>query len=401
MQNLSGLLEIDSAAFLEAARCTYELLVLGKEAIELFQTKKQANALLDFTDLVCRAKEVFDSPVLPEPLQQLARRIRLLMVDEFQDTDREQEALIRKLCGDGLQNGKLFFVGDYKQSIYGFRGADPEVFRGLRAEIPSAGRLGLTLNFRSQPGILHFVNALFCEALGEDYEPLVPKRPAINDDPVVEFLWTTAEDAATDAGSEDTPRGWPRRSSGHVKPKQLPNGCARMFELGERLVPDEERAGPEVRLRAVRPGDVVILFRALSDIELYEKALRECGIEYYLVGGQAFYAQQEIYDLANLLQAIANPADAGKPCRGACGAAFSRWKTRSFTGWGFGPGGLVETVLPTARCPGNLVLHPATASSIEPAISSASSRELKDRVSISELIAKALEWTGFDALLLD
>ena len=68
--------------------------------------------------------------------------------------------------------GKLFFVGDYKQSIYRFRGADPHVFRGLRERTPAAGQLSLTLNFRSQPAILDFVNALFRDDLGAGYEPL-------------------------------------------------------------------------------------------------------------------------------------------------------------------------------------------------------------------------------------
>ncbi len=60
---------------------------------------------------------------------------------------------------------------------------------------------------------------------------------------------------------------------------------------------------------ALRPGDVAILFRALSDVQLYEEALREHGLEYYLVGGHAFYAQQEIFDVLNLLRAVASTAD--------------------------------------------------------------------------------------------
>src|SRR5262249_47539159 len=61
--------------------------------------------------------------------------------------------------------------------------------------------------------------------------------------------------------------------------------------------------------RHLRPGDVAILFRALSDVRYYEEALRDQGLEYYLVGGQAFYAQQEIFDVLNLLRAIASSAD--------------------------------------------------------------------------------------------
>src|SRR5205823_5861494 len=63
------------------------------------------------------------------------------------------------------------------------------------------------------------------------------------------------------------------------------------------------------RLRPVRRGDVVLLFRAMSNVHLYEAALRQHGLDYYLVGGRAFFAQQEIYDLLNLLRALENPQD--------------------------------------------------------------------------------------------
>ena len=81
---------------------------------------------------------------------------------------RCRSSLIKALCGKQHQNGKLFFVGDFKQSIYRFRGADPSVFRRLQQETPPAGRLPLSMNFRSQPAILHFVNALFCDALSTE-----------------------------------------------------------------------------------------------------------------------------------------------------------------------------------------------------------------------------------------
>ena len=86
--------------------------------------------------------------------------------------------MLKALCDNEHLRGKLFFVGDFKQSIYRFRGAQPHVFRQLREEIPAAGRLPLSLNFRSQPAVLDFVNALFCEELGPDYEPLSPAASA-------------------------------------------------------------------------------------------------------------------------------------------------------------------------------------------------------------------------------
>ena len=99
--------------------------------------------------------------------------------------------MLKALCDNEHLRGKLFFVGDFKQSIYRFRGAEPHVFRELRAEIPAAGRKSLTENFRSQPAVLDFVNALFAEELGPDYEPLRPHRPQLSTPPAVEFLWAS------------------------------------------------------------------------------------------------------------------------------------------------------------------------------------------------------------------
>src|SRR5205085_11730390 len=78
-------------------------------------------------------------------------------------------------------------------------------------------------------------------------------------------------------------------------------------DAGERLVRDGHDPS---RLRPVRPGDVVLLFRSMSAVATYEAALRNHGLDYYLVGGRAFFAQQEVYDLLHLLRALENPLDA-------------------------------------------------------------------------------------------
>ena len=124
--------------------------------------------------------------------EQLSAQLHLLLVNEFQDTDPLQVELVEALCGRQLADGKLFFVGDHKQSIYRFRGADPHVFRRLRDETPATGRQTLSLNFRSQPAILSFVNALFWHELGDDYEPLRPEHPQVSPTPAVEFLWAAS-----------------------------------------------------------------------------------------------------------------------------------------------------------------------------------------------------------------
>ena len=126
-------------------------------------------------------------------------------MDEFQDTDPLQVELVRALCDGCVADGKLFFVGDYKQSIYRFRGADPHVFRQLRDEIPPEGQLPLTRNFRSQPAVIDFVNCLFAGEMGPQYEPLEAHRPQLGPSPAVGFLWAM-EPEESDDGSDAVAR---------------------------------------------------------------------------------------------------------------------------------------------------------------------------------------------------
>jgi ATP-dependent helicase/nuclease subunit A len=216
-----------------------------------------------------------------------------LLIDEQQDTDPVQMQLVEHLCGGGLTAGKLFAVGDHSQSIYRFRGANVGLFRDLRSQVPHEGRLGLTLNFRSQPAILHFTNALLGDRL-VDYEPLRANRPQLNPSPCVEFLWTPkAEGDNATAARVREADAIARRIAGMIG--------------NEALVAEPTAEGE--RLRPVRRGDVVLLFRSMSNVHLYERELRRQGLDYYLVGGRAFFAQQEIYDLLNLLRALENPQD--------------------------------------------------------------------------------------------
>src|SRR5262249_47940926 len=130
----------------------------------------------------------------------------------------------------------------------------------------------------------------------EDYQPLEPFQPQVNPGPCVEFLWA------------------PREGGDHVTEARLREAdwigrrIAAMVNGRESLAAD--RSGGAATSRPVGQGDVVLLFRAMSNVELYEAALRRHGLDYYLVGGRAFFAQQEIYDLLNLLRALENPQDA-------------------------------------------------------------------------------------------
>ncbi|MES2790960.1 MAG: UvrD-helicase domain-containing protein, partial [Planctomycetota bacterium] len=291
-------LEFVEDDLIPAAQLSLQMLELVALAIDQYELRKAESAVLDFDDLVLRSRDLLKQNLAVR--QRIAAGIEFLMVDEFQDTDPVQADIVRFLCGAKLTAGKLFLVGDAQQSIYRFRRADPNVFRQLRMEIPEAGRLPLNQNFRSQPAILDFVNALFAGTLGDIFQPLVPAVPQLTPSPSIEFLFAvpSSPDAANTA---------------EIRRKEEAEWMARrIHELLNDPTPrirDKHAETGTTTLRPVKAGDIVILFRALSDVRHYEQALRDCRLEYYLVGGRAFYAQQEVFDLLNLLRSLNEPDD--------------------------------------------------------------------------------------------
>lgn len=375
---------------LEAADLGLKLLALAAEVNDLYDARKRELRGLDFDDLVGRARDLLADPAHEQLRNRLARRTRLLLVDEFQDTDPVQADLVRLLCDGVVGDGKLFIVGDSKQSIYRFRGADPKVFRALREEIPAAGRLPLSQNFRSQPQILHFVNYLFVQELGgeSEYEPLVPFHPQVAAGPCVEFLWALPETEEQRSAQESV----------EIKRRREAEWIARrlrqLLDEGEPLVRDEQNGEPVAR--PLRAGDVAVLFRALTDLAYYEPAFRKYGLEYYLVGGQAFFAQQEVYDLLNLFKAIALPTDEIS-LAGVLRSPFFNltdetlyWLTRQSRSLSRG----FDSTMPPPQ------LNPQQRQAVLFAQQTlADLRDAKDRLPIAELVKLALAKTGYDATL--
>ena len=449
----------DPAAALPAAEAALSLLAVTHGLADAFQQRKAELAALDFDDLLIRARDLTAGAAREDLRKHLAAQTRLLLVDEFQDTDPLQVELVRALCDGRVADGRLFFVGDYKQSIYRFRGADPHVFRRLRDEIPAHGRLPLTLNFRSQPAVIEFVNALFCKELGPEYESLNAHRPQLGPRPAVEFLWAIEPEADAAENTAPLPAGDADRAGSPTErirrreAEWIARRLRGMIDSGEKLVWDNQTAradhdhasiapdmAPQPALRAVRPGDITLLFRALTNVEYYEEALRRYDIDYYLVGGHAFYAQQEIYDIVNLLRAVASPCDevslAGilrSPMFGLLDETLY-WLSKHAGGlsggfWSVledqrGAGRRVEQecvasagppmhddggpALATQSCPTLQFLQnvldpiaPEEQTRVRFAAETLGElRDMKDRVPIAQLIHRALERTGYDALLL-
>ena len=112
--------------------------------------RKARAGVVDFQDLLVLARDLLrDRREVRERHSQ--KRYRFVLLDELQDTDPVQMELVELLCGAGLKHGKLFAVGDHKQSIYRFRGADVSLFTGLRGRSAEEGRLELTATSAPSP----------------------------------------------------------------------------------------------------------------------------------------------------------------------------------------------------------------------------------------------------------
>ena len=270
--------------------------------------------MLDFDDLLVKARDLLCDPNHPEVRRRLAASIERLLVDECQDTDPLQKELIDALVGDDETRRKLFLVGDFKQSIYRFRRADPQIFTDWHGVTHETGRLPLAMNFRSQPEILAFVNLLFRDYFGAA-ELLRAKRDQLTPTPAIEFLWATPGGEPADDGDDSeavvAANDFDARAVAPLRRAEAEWIARRIRGIVDSrtpLIPEKNAAGETV-LRPAEFGDVAILFRALSDADLYEKALDRHGMPYYVVGGKAFYGQQEVYDLLNFLRAVESNCD--------------------------------------------------------------------------------------------
>jgi len=171
-----------------------------------------------------------------------------------------------------------------------------------------------------------------------------------------------------------------------------------LIDSQEPIVWDNEAATQgKPAARPAKPGDVALLFRALSDVEYYEDALRQCGLDYYLVGGHAFYAQQEVFDLLNLLRSLESSLDTISLAGVLRSPFFSLadetlfWLAQHRDGLA---GGLFVERLPTELDESERRRAAFAAATLTRL------RALKDRLPIAELIGEALSLTGYDAVLL-
>ncbi|MDR4480415.1 MAG: UvrD-helicase domain-containing protein [Nitrospira sp.] len=267
---------------------------------------------LTFDGLVGKARALLrDHPAIRE---QLKRDYRALLVDEFQDTDPVQYEIVLYLAErlgaqaeswreTELESGKLFIVGDPKQSIYAFRRADIEAFDHVvdRLERSGALRCELATNFRSHAQVLDLVNGLFNRLLIAQPSIQPPNVPlTVQPNRFSQFRMSGVELRLVTSEEEDE---LDSAAATRVEAEQIALLVARMLSPSEAGV---AATGPDSRLR---PGHIALLFRKLTQAEQYLEALRRHHIAYVIDGEKHFYRRQEVIDLVNVLRCVDNPHD--------------------------------------------------------------------------------------------
>lgn len=242
--------------------------------IEKLDREKKAFSLLDFVDLEINTLKLLSSN---EEIRKKHRaRIRHLLIDEYQDTSDLQSEIVKLLFEPKRNN--LFIVGDPAQSIYRFRGANPDGLFEMKRIIEASGGevIELTENYRSGSAIVNFANTLFRTNFGTGNYFLPLKARA-------EWI-TSAEVIVLDTGE----------------------GFKSVGKLREA---EAEAIADYIGGKTDQFGDIAILLRSFTDVEIYERALSARNIPCYRSGGQALLSRPEIADIILFLKAISNTSN--------------------------------------------------------------------------------------------
>ncbi|QLJ05352.1 DNA helicase PcrA [Streptomyces sp. NEAU-sy36] len=248
------------------------------QAYALYQSRlREANAL-DFDDLIMTTVNLLRA--FPDVAEHYRRRFRHVLVDEYQDTNHAQYALVRELVGTGAHDedvppgehetppAELCVVGDADQSIYAFRGATIRNILQFEEDYPDATTILLEQNYRSTQTILSAANAVI-----ERNESRRPKN-----------LWTNAGQGARITGYvADTE---------HDEAQFVADEIDRLTDAGE-----------------ARAGDVAVFYRTNAQSRVFEEVFIRVGLPYKVVGGVRFYERKEVRDVLAYLRVLANPED--------------------------------------------------------------------------------------------
>ena len=299
-----------------AAEQVLHLIKLYNRTRQHFAALKSERAALDFNDL----EEITDKLLTEYPdvaaLYKQGNRLRALMVDEFQDTAPIQKRILWQLAPESRE---LFIIGDAKQSIYRFRGADVTVFEAVRSEFTAGGEkvIGMNACFRTHTRLIDFVNHLFPRIFTREslydtpYEEMSASRLACHENPCIE-IHIIAQEKKSKESNETEENLLHIAADNKLNTAELreleaafiARRIREIIENGEILISDEQNGA-----RQAKYDDFALLFQVATHFDTYEQALADASIPYVTIAGKGFYARQEIADISNLLTFLSRPVD--------------------------------------------------------------------------------------------
>jgi ATP-dependent exoDNAse (exonuclease V) beta subunit len=310
-ERLSGaVMDAGDEAALELADALYGL---AHRAVANWLRWMEEENVRDFDSLILDARRLLTRPEHRPALESIRAGLRILIIDEFQDTDAAQRDIAFALAGIGDPDPgpvpQLLVVGDPKQSIYGFRGADVRVWNDVRRRLcGDRPPMRLTENFRSQPGLVEFINEV-AEAAIENagdalkehdrdlYIPYTPLQAYRSEAPGQGVDWL---DCTVEGGT---------RSDRAALEARLVASRVRSLLDGEKL-----RDPRTLELRGVEARDIAILARTRRALDEVDEALREAGIRVYNAARLGLSNRAEVLDLVTTLRLLADPEDDYHAC---------------------------------------------------------------------------------------
>ncbi|MEM8996438.1 MAG: UvrD-helicase domain-containing protein, partial [Acidobacteriota bacterium] len=323
VDRLPGLAEMEALhGALETVIHAVRFFVL-KEVDHRFGTAKRRSATHAFDDLLRELQAALAHPTHGGRLRRAVRsRYRMALIDEFQDTDLVQYDIFRRLFGDG----PLVLVGDPKQAIYRFRGAD--VFAYLGAKRRADRRFTLNRNWRSGERLVSAVNAVFLGADRPFVEADIPYpeasaaprasgRALLGDGPAA-LVWLFLE------REQRVERAESRISAAVARE------VARLLDsdvsLGDGSAGGDADGEASTRTRALRPRDIAILVRTNAQAQVMQERLRELDVPAVLGRSGDIYHSEELEECLRVLEAVLRPSDPGR-LRAACSTVL--WGDRA------------------------------------------------------------------------
>lgn len=266
-----------------------------------------------FDGLIVRVRDVLRD--VPGVREQLKLDFQAIMVDEFQDTDPLQYEILlylgEQLGGQSstwdtirFMPGKLFIVGDPKQSIYAFRRADIQAFDHVVRKLTEDGGVvcTLTTNFRSDRAVLEVVNAVFDRVFVQEDQVQPSNVVLMAGRQGEETLHTAGVELCVIANAEEDE--WDAERATRVEAEWLAGW------IQEQLASDQQWVLEKGNRIPLRPGHMAVLFRKFTNAHVYLEAMHRRGVPYLTDGERHFYRRQEVIDLVNVLRVLDDPSDA-------------------------------------------------------------------------------------------